>query len=336
MTPTPPVLSVRHLTKLYGRATEHDQVLPGFRDVSFDVAAGETVGVVGESGCGKTTLARCLTRLLDSDAGNMRVRDTDWRAQRGESLRRMRRHVQMVFQSPDTSLNPRMTVAQFIGEVFRNFPEVRPTHTRARLIELAELVDLSERHLGRYPHQLSGGEKQRVGIMRAFACEPSVVVLDEPTSALDVSVQAQVLRTLRTIQSRTGAAFVLISHDVGVVRAISDRVLVMYLGRIVEQGPADRVLSSPQHPYTQALLAAVPRMRATQPSNVALRGEIGLHTVRASECPLRARCPAAMATCNHMPPSVELASGHHVACWLASPDQHHAATKGEYAAASGS
>jgi oligopeptide/dipeptide ABC transporter ATP-binding protein len=325
------VLSVRDLTRHYGRATKLDRVRPGFQDVSFDLRPGETIGVVGESGCGKTTLARCLTRLLDPDTGSMHVRDIDWSAIRGGALRRMRRQVQMVFQSPETSLNPRMTVAQFVGEVFRNFPEVRPVNPRARLAELAGLVELNERHLDRYPHELSGGEKQRVGLMRAFACEPSIVVLDEPTSALDVAVQAQVLRTLRTIQLRTGAAFVFISHDVGVVRAVSDRVLVMYLGRIVEQGPAARVLDEPQHPYTQALVAAVPRLRPTKRRHFVLQGEIGTHMVRASECPLRPRCPVAMGVCTQMPISVELEGGHQVACWLAAPG-HQPALKGEYAA----
>jgi oligopeptide/dipeptide ABC transporter ATP-binding protein len=310
------VLSVRDLTKHYGKKTQEDQVRPGFRDVSFDLAPGETVAVVGESGCGKTTLARCLTRLLDPDAGSMYVHGTDWRKLRGESLRRMRRQVQLVFQSPETSLNPRMTVAQFIAEVFRNFPEVRPADPRARLIELAELVELSERHLDRYPHELSGGEKQRAGLMRAFACEPSIVVLDEPTSALDVAVQSQVLRTLHTIQSRTAAAYVFISHDVSVVRAMSDRVLVMYLGHVVEQGPTESVLGNPQHPYTRALLAAVPRLRAEPLAYPPLRGEVGIAAVRASECPLRPRCPAAIEACTTMPLAVSLANGHQVACWL--------------------
>lgn len=326
-------LSVRDLTKHYGRETQEDLVRPGFREVSFDVGPGETVAVVGESGCGKTTLARCLTRLLDPDAGSMHVHGVDWRTLRGEPLRRMRRQVQMVFQSPETSLNPRMTVAQFISEVFRNFPEVRPADPRARLIELAELVELSERHLNRYPHELSGGEKQRAGLMRAFACEPSIVVLDEPTSALDVAVQTQVLQTLRTIQSRTAAAFVFISHDVSVVRAISNRVLVMYLGRVVEQGPTEYVLGTPQHPYTQALLAAVPRLGAEPPAYPTLRGEVGIAAVRASECPLRPRCPAAMEACTTMPMTVSLADGHQVACWLPTLNSQ-PVPKGDYALAS--
>jgi oligopeptide/dipeptide ABC transporter ATP-binding protein len=265
----------------------------------------------------------------------MHVNGVDWRGMRGESLRRMRRHVQMVFQSPETSLNPRMTVAQFIGEVFRNFREVRPANPRARLIELAELVELSERHLDRYPHELSGGEKQRAGLMRAFACEPSIVVLDEPTSALDVAVQTQVLRALRTIQSRTAAAFVFISHDVSVVRAMSDRVLVMYLGRIVERGTAERVLGTPQHPYTQALVAAVPRLGVAPLAYPALRGEVGTASVRASECPLRPRCPAAMELCSAMPMTVSVADEHQVACWLPTHTRHHI-EKGEYAPATGS
>ena len=310
------VLSVRNLTKLFGTPDGSDRLLPGFRDVSFDLAAGETIGLVGESGCGKTTLARCLTRLLDVDAGDVFIQGQDFRAMGRRVLRHFRRNIQIVFQKPETSLNPRMRVSQFIGEVFRNFPVVEQGKERQRLIELANLVGLREEHLYRYPHQLSGGEKQRVGVMRALACRPAVIVLDEPTSALDVSVQAQVLRTLRDLQKQTATSFILISHDVAVVRYMCSRVLVMYLGRVIEEGPAEAVFMTPRHPYTQALMDAVPRLHDTRRSEVAVKGEATTRNVRASGCPLVPRCPFVMDICGQMPPSVNVTQEHKVSCWL--------------------
>ena len=311
-----PVLTVRNLTKLFGTPDGSDRLLPGFRDISFDLDAGETIGLVGESGCGKTTLARCLTRLLDADAGDIFVQGQNFRAMEGQVLRHFRRNVQIVFQKPETSLNPRMRVSQFIGEVFRNFPVVEPGTERQRMIELTELVGLREEHLDRYPHQLSGGEKQRVGVMRALACRPAVIVLDEPTSALDVSVQAQVLTTLRDLQKQTSTSFILISHDVAVVRYMCSRVLVMYLGRVVEEGPAEAVFTKSRHPYAQALMDAVPRLRDTRRPQVTVKGEATTRNVRASECPLAPRCPCVMDICEQMPPSVDVAQGHKVSCWL--------------------
>ena len=309
-------LSVRNLTKLFGKGADPDALRPGFREVSFDSYPGEAVGIVGESGCGKTTLARCLTRLIDADAGEVFVNGQNFTVMEAGELRHFRRHVQIVFQRPETSLNPRMTVAQFIGEVFRNFRTVKHGQERLRLLELAQWVGLREEHLSRYPHQLSGGEKQRVGIMRALACEPSIVILDEPTSALDVSVQAQVLKTLREIQERTQSSFILISHDVAVVRYMCNRILVMYLGQVVEEGPSNAIFATPRHPYTRALFDAVPRLRRKTSPTVLLRGEATTRNVRASTCPLLPRCPFAMDICASRPAMMPAGPGHRAACWL--------------------
>lgn len=312
-----PVLSVRKLTKLFFNPARPDAISVGVRGVSFNIHRGEAVGLIGESGCGKSTLGRCLVGLQRPDGGEVAVGETIMSELRGRQLRTFRKAVQIVFQRPETCLNPRMTVFTFVKQAMRNFQTVPSGEERARMIELAELVGLRADTLGRFPHQLSGGERQRVAIMRALACKPDVIVLDEPTSALDVSVQAQILKTLRDLQSRVGTSFLLISHDVAVVRYICSRVMVMYLGVIIEEGPSDIVLSRPAHPYTQALLAATPRLRPKQGEQVSLRGELALDQVIAGECPVRARCPFAHERCKTAPPVAVLPGNQRVACWLA-------------------
>jgi oligopeptide/dipeptide ABC transporter ATP-binding protein len=308
-------LSVSDLVKVY-RSRKQPAATAGVRGVSFDVGRSEVVGLIGESGCGKSTLARCVTRLTDPDSGRILVEGQDFGAMSGGELRGFRRRIQIVFQRPETSLNPRMTVHQFVREAMRSFGTAPAGAERDRALELASLVGLREDAVDAYPHQLSGGEKQRVGIMRALACDPSVIVLDEPTSALDVSVQAQVLRTLRDLQARMGMALLFISHDVAVIRYMCSRVLVMYLGLVVEEGPTDQVLSAPRHPYTRALLSAVPRLSPSTELPFALTGELHAPTADTQGCPLRPRCPLAFDRCCEEPPLADIGGGARARCWL--------------------
>jgi len=312
-----PALAVHKLTKLFTDPSQPEAVAVGVRGVSFEVGRGEVVGLIGESGCGKSTLGRCVVGLQQPDDGDVVVDGTIFSALTASRKRSFRKAIQIVFQRPETSLNPRMSVFTFIKQAMRNFDTVPRNKERARMAELAQLVGLKDDALDRFPHQLSGGERQRVAIMRALACEPSVIVLDEPTSALDVSVQAQVLRTLKDLQSQVGTSFLFISHDVAVVRYICSRVMVMYLGVVVEEGPSELVLAVPAHPYTKALLAAAPRVKPLPEPGLSLRGELVLGDVRPGECPVRARCPLAHERCHEAPPMTELPGGQRAACWLA-------------------
>ncbi|QDY70530.1 ABC transporter ATP-binding protein [Qingshengfaniella alkalisoli] len=312
-----PVLSVRQVSRLFNNPDDPEAISVGARDVSLDISAGETVGLIGESGCGKSTLARCLVGLDRPETGEILIGHRNLTNLNGRDLRRFRKNTQIVFQRPETCLNPRMSVRQFVTQPLRNFAVVPRREEAARIEKLARLVGLDPSMLDRFPRQLSGGERQRVAIMRALACEPKVVVLDEPTSALDVSVQAQVLRTLKQLREETGTAFLFISHDIAVVRYMCERVIVMYLGSIVEEGPAERVLTSPAHPYTQALLDASPRIHPLERDPVALHGELVLGNVRPGECPMRARCPFAHERCVTDPPRTSVGQDHFATCWLA-------------------
>ncbi|HET6483581.1 MAG TPA: ATP-binding cassette domain-containing protein, partial [Actinoplanes sp.] len=227
--------------------------------VDLQLRRGETLGIVGESGCGKSTLAKLLVGLEKPTRGEIRVRGDDLTRLTGPALRRARRNIQMVMQDPYTSLNPRMTVGDIVGEPFDIHPDAVPHHGKDRAVrELLDIVGLNPDHINRYPHQFSGGQRQRIGIARALALRPEIIVCDEPVSALDVSIQAQVINLLEGLQRELGLSYVFIAHDLSVVRHISDRVAVMYLGRIVEIGDADDVYEHAGHPYTQALLSAVP------------------------------------------------------------------------------
>jgi oligopeptide/dipeptide ABC transporter ATP-binding protein len=275
--------------------------------VTFSVARGETVGIVGESGCGKSTLARALVGLDKPTSGTIRVNGIDVATMTRAQRRQFHRTVQMVFQDPFASLDPRMRVRRIIGEGWRAHPDLVPESQRERTaVELLESVRLPEEALNRFPHQFSGGQRQRIGIARALAVQPSILVCDEPTSGLDVSVQAQVLDLLRGLVHDRGLTVLFIGHDLPMIRSIADRVIVMYLGRIVEVGPAERIFAAPQHPYTKALLSATPDpLRVTSGTaheRIVLRGDVPSPLNPPSGCRFRTRCWKAQDLCAQVEP----------------------------------
>lgn len=289
-------------------------------DVSFTLEAGETVGLVGESGCGKSSLGRAIVRLNEPASGRIRLKGQELTGLRGAALRACRRHLQMVFQDPAGSLDPRFTVGRSLAEaldIHRLAP--LPEQRAGRIASLLEAVGLDASLTGRYPHEFSGGQRQRIGIARALAVEPDLIVCDEPVSALDVSVQAQVVNLLQDLQRDRGLAYLFIAHDLAVVEHLSHRVLVMYLGRVVESAPARTLLGAPRHPYTQALISAVPVVDpATRRQRRVLPGETPSPLAPPPGCPFHPRCPVAERRCREERPGLrERTPGHHVACHLA-------------------
>jgi oligopeptide transport system ATP-binding protein len=284
--------------------------------VDLTVRAGESLALVGESGSGKTTLGRCLLRLIEPTAGSVRFRDRDLLALPREALRRERRYLQMIFQDAFGALDPRMRAGDSIAEPLEAHAIGGREERRERVRELLELVGLPADAARRYPHEFSGGQRQRVGIARALATEPALVVADEPVSSLDVSIRAQVLDLLADLQARLGLALLLISHDLAVVRQLAARVAVLYLGRVVESGPAKAIFSAPQHPYTVSLLSAVPRPEpGAARRRIVLAGELPSPSDPPPGCPFHPRCPIARSRCkDDVPPLAETSPGHLVAC----------------------
>ncbi|MFI9451692.1 peptide ABC transporter ATP-binding protein [Amycolatopsis sp. WAC 01375] len=322
-----PILRVENLVKyfpvragiLFKRTIGQVKAVDG---VSFDLMPGETLGVVGESGCGKSTLAQVLMRLEEPTGGLATFEGRDIFALRGAELRKLRREIQIVLQDPYTSLNPRMTVGDIIGEPFEIHTEVAPKGSRAAKVrELLDVVGLNPEHINRYPHQFSGGQRQRIGIARALALRPKVIICDEPVSALDVSIQAQVMNLLGELQKEFGLSYVFIAHDLSVVRHLSTRVAVMYLGKIVEMGTEEEIYEHPSHPYTQALLSAVPvadpALRG-QRQVIRLEGDVPSPLDPPSGCRFRTRCWKAQDICaDQVPELITRSGGHLSACHFA-------------------
>jgi oligopeptide transport system ATP-binding protein len=320
------LLEVRDLVKDFpiggGFFRRSTGVLRAVDGVSFSIRRGETLGLVGESGCGKTTTGRCILQLERPTSGRIVFEGVELASLPADELRRVRRRMQVIFQDPYASLNPRMTLGQILAEPLKVHGIVPDKKARAvRVRELLTQVGLLPQHAKRYPHQLSGGQRQRVGIARALALEPSLIICDEPVSALDVSIQAQIVNLLEDLQARLGLTYLFIAHDLSVVRHISDRVVVMYLGKIVEVAERKELYEGPLHPYTRALLSAVPipdpKLEARRERTV-LRGEVPSALTPPSGCVFHPRCPIAEARCAAQVPALrEIRPGHWGACHLA-------------------
>jgi len=327
------LLSVRDLKMHFPMAKElfggPPAVVKAVDGVSFDLKKGETLGLVGESGCGKSTTGRAILQLLQPTAGSVKFHDQEltqmWEKSFGRwrwssELRQLRREMQIIFQDPYASLNPRMTVESIVAEPLRTFGMGSPTERRQEAQELLQRVCMAPRYIRRYPHEFSGGQRQRIGIARALALKPQLIVADEPISALDVSIQAQILNLMQQIQDEFQLTYLFIAHDLSAVRHISDRIAVMYLGRLVEVADRDSLYASPQHPYTQALISAIPipdPVIERKRKRIVITGDVPSPISPPSGCYFHTRCPLKESRCETETPALrEVAPGHQVACHL--------------------
>ena len=304
--------------KVYFKGKKRGQTVKAVDDVSFEIMKGETFGVVGESGCGKSTLGRTLIRLQQPTDGHIYLNGTDIAGLKGAQLKEMRKEAQIIFQDPSACLNPRRTIKQILMEPFEIHNLKGKIDVDAKIMELLQLVGLDSYHLSRYPHELSGGQKQRIGIARALALEPQIIICDEAVSALDVSVQAQVLNLLQELKEKLGLTYFFISHNLNVVYQVSDRVGVMYLGKMVEIANYDQLYEKRYHPYKEALLSAIPQVdQEEQKERIHLEGEVPSPYDPPSGCHFHTRCPKACDKCRQTAPELkEVAPGHYVACHL--------------------
>jgi oligopeptide transport system ATP-binding protein len=314
------LLEVKNLVKhfpvrggVFSRVRNYVKAVDG---ISFDVKPGETLGLVGESGCGKSTAGRSILRLIEPTSGEINFEGENICELSNEELRKRRRQMQIIFQDPYASLNPRMTIGSIVGEPLTIHNVAKGQERKDRVEQLLHRVGLRPEHIRRYPHEFSGGQRQRIGLARALALNPKLIIGDEPVSALDVSIQAQVINLLEDLQKDLGIAYVMIAHDLAVVQHVSDRIAVMYLGKIVELAEADELVSSPKHPYTEALLSAVPVPDPTvKTERILLKGDVPSPVDPPSGCRFHTRCPYKEDLCDQEdPPMLEMSPGHTVAC----------------------
>ncbi|HYK73409.1 MAG TPA: oligopeptide/dipeptide ABC transporter ATP-binding protein [Pseudoneobacillus sp.] len=310
-----PLLQIKNLKKFYNVGGKQ---LKAVNDINLDIYPGETIGLVGESGCGKSTAGKTIIRLHEPTSGEVKFNGEDVFKVKGRELNKLKKNMQIIFQDPYSSLNPRMTVEDLIGEPLDLHKIVKGKERRQRIIELLELVGLKAEHISRFPHEFSGGQRQRIGIARALALNPKFIVCDEPISALDVSIQAQVVNLLKELQDKMNLTYLFIAHDLSMVKYISDRILVMYLGNMVELTDSDSLYHDPLHPYTKALLSAVPIPDPfVKRESIVLEGEVPSPIDPPSGCVFRTRCQFATDICaSTVPEWREVKKGHYTACHL--------------------